>query len=116
MNANRLASLALFNQTMNPNEEMQISFANLMRTIQNSDYLYQPVIKFNQQKFRQDRKLINLMYLEVNNLVKYVEEEKRLLYVAVTRAKNKVIFDQPINPGIITSQLNFSKEKSNPNN
>lgn len=116
MNANRLASLALFNQTMNPNEEMQISFANLMRTIQNSDYLYQPVIKFNQQKFRQDRKLINLMYLEVNNLVKYVEEEKRLLYVAVTRAKNKVIFDQPINPGIITSQLNFSKEKSNLNN
>lgn len=107
LSANGLKSVVLFNQAINPTEEMQINFNNLMTTIQTSEFNYLPVIKFNHQKFKENRKLINLMYLEINNLVKQVEEEKRLLYVAVTRAKNKVIFDQDISQGIITQQLNF---------
>lgn len=110
MSANGLQSVVLFNQAVNATEEMQINFNNLMTTIQTSEFTYLPVIKFNHDQFKHNRKLINLMYLEINNLVKQVEEEKRLLYVAVTRAKNKVIFDQAISQGIITQQLNFRKE------
>lgn len=107
MSANGLQSVMLFNQTINATEEMQINFNNLMTMVQTSEFSYLPVIKFDHEKFRQNRQLINLMYLEINNLVKQVEEEKRLLYVAVTRAKNKVIFDQAPAQGIITQQLNF---------
>lgn len=60
----------------------------------------------------QDQNLLNLLYMEISTISKKVEEEKRIYYVAITRAKDKIIFDRGEKVPTIDTMLNLEKAKT----
>lgn len=111
MDANSLESMTRIRKMFFSNDEEALErFNNLLAQVEQSNFEYLPEIKIDSDKLKADTNLQRLMFLEINSIAKSVEEEKRLLYVAVTRAKRKAVFDQAPSNDIITAQLNFNSE------
>ena len=114
MDANDLESMTRIRRLFFSHDpEALLRFNNLMQQIESSNFEYLPEIKIKSDKLKADQNLQRLIFLEINGISKNVEEEKRLLYVAVTRAKHKAIFDQAPENDIITSQLHFKSQEAN---
>lgn len=111
MDANALESMSKIRKLFfSDDPEALDRFNSLLSQIEKSNFDYLPEIRIKSDKLKKDTNLQRLIFLEINNISKSVEEEKRLLYVAVTRAKEKIIFDQSAANDIITEQLKFKPE------
>ena len=67
--------------------------------------------KFDFKVLNDDQNLMNLLYMEINTIAKRVEEEKRIYYVGVTRAKSQIIFDRGAKLSTIDQMLDLKKAK-----
>ncbi|TPR21511.1 UvrD-helicase domain-containing protein [Apilactobacillus timberlakei] len=61
--------------------------------------------------FKQFNKFIVILYNQTMNELKQIEEERRLLYVAITRAKENLFLDLPVDPIPILLELNLHGSK-----
>lgn len=111
MMANDLESLELIKKALykkDPDKETAIE--DIIKDVVDHDFKYIPDLDFNVDIIKENQNLKNLIFLEINGIAKNVEEEKRLMYVAVTRAKDNIIFDQDPKNDIITQLLSLPKD------
>ena len=112
MSANGLTSLEQIEQALYPDDpEARTRLDNTIYQVIDSNYAYVPSMHLNLDAVKQNQNLKNLVYLEINSIAKNVEEEKHLMYVAVTRAKDRIIFDQAETNDVITQTLDLPLEE-----
>lgn len=87
------------------------TFEMMLKQISNNSFLDIQDININIDfKFlKDDPVLANLVFMEINNRAKEFEEQRRLMYVGITRAKDKVLLDTPDDIDNITSEIHWNQ-------
>ena len=87
------------------------TFEMMLKQISNNSFLDIQDININIdfQFLKNDPVLANLVFMEINNRAKEFEEQRRLMYVGITRAKDKVLLDTPNDIDKITNEIHWSK-------
>lgn len=87
------------------------AFEMMLKQISNNSFLDIQDININIdfQFLKNDPILANLVFMEINNRAKEFEEQRRLMYVGITRAKDKVLLDTPDDIDKITNEIHWSK-------
>lgn len=91
--------------------DKQHAFEMMLKQISNNSFLDIQDININIdfQFLKNDPVLANLVFMEINNRAKELEEQRRLMYVGITRAKDKVLLDTPDDIDKITNEIHWSK-------